>query len=420
MPIAVTALAQDGPPPVRQDADGSRWYPYPPIPGRMLTSATTITGGTQRKAFLDKWKTGKTAGAAVDNLALLAAVLAGEAVVVSSRESGRKAAIQWLRDAGERERAMKADAGTYVHKVAEALWLWAQTPEKRGDLVALPPMPPHLIDAVWATSDDGEDEMLAGVVEAMVDGFTRFAREWDPVLIASEMKVYNLQMGVAGTLDMILVIDNAAIVKGPRGYDVLVRKAGSRVVLIVDIKTGKYLEAGHEEQQACYRRCTECDPTGLGQLIPMYQSDATAILHLRKEFRRGYRLKVIPREADTAAWNSFRDAARLFTRRETVKHVGVTVYPPTAAEGEIPDVDIADLEGYGRAPGALVKAGFEWLTELTVFSRAELTGVKKSKGVTGSPGVKGVGPATADVTEKMLADHGLALKPTPETDTAAA
>lgn len=383
-------------PAVRTDDDGNRWYTYPRN-GRLLTSVTTITGGTHHKPHLVKWSAGLAARAAVDNLELLAAMLA--------EDDGRAKAIGWLRDTAARQRDLKADAGKYVHAVAEALWKWAQTPERRGDLVALPDLPAHLAGVMY------DDDPLTDVVDAMVDGFTRFVREWNPKLYASEMKVYNAELGVAGTLDMILIIEDAAIERHPAGYWVLVRRPGERVVLIVDIKTGRTLDPTHEEQLAAYRRMTEADPTGFGDLIDMPDSDACAILRLRAEFRRGYQLRIIDRKAETAAWNDFRNAARLFTRREATKQVGRVIYPPTDVVGEFPDTDIADLEGYDRVPGVLVAAGIETLQELTIYTRAELIGSKR-KGQ--DRGVKGIGPAFADIIERMLKDHGEHLAEPPQ------
>lgn len=398
----------------RTDHDtGNRWYPYPRNPAHLLTSVTTITGGTHRKYHVEKWKCAVTGQTAIANLGVLAEIAAGRAWLVSTRQTGPDAAAKWLEQTADRERDIKAEAGKYVHATAEALWLWAQTPERRGDLIALPELPPWLARVMY------DDRKLPDVVAAMVDGFTRFVKDWNPRLMYAEMRVYNVELGVAGTADMILIIEDAAI---ERRYsrdrktwtDVLVRRPGQRVTLVVDIKTGKYMDPTYDEQVAAYRRMTEADPTGFGDLIDMPASDGCAILHLRDDFTRGYRLRLIDRRADTEAWNTFQDAARMFTRRERNKHVGRAVYPPTAVTGEFPDVDIDGLDGYGRAPGVLVKAGIATLQELTVYTRAEIIGSKR-KGQ--DRGVRGVGPDTADVIERMLADHGEHLAPETQTQT---
>lgn len=363
-------------------ADGSRTYDYP-VDMRPLWSVTTITGGTQDKSYiLLPWNSRLIARAALGNLDMLKAMLA--------EEDGHDAAFKWLTEAAERNREIKSRAGVFVHDVQEALFNWALTPEGRGDMIPYPEMPDDLTDALY----DGDP--VPEVTTAMIDGFTRFVSEWNPILVHSEMTGYNVQVGVAGTIDLILIIPDAAIRRRGRKL-ALVRKRGSRVVLLIDTKTGKTLAAPMEEQLAAYQHMTECDPTGLGHLRKMPPVDAVAVLHLRKEFKRGYRLKIIDPLAATAGWNRFRKAASIWVERENIKSVGVPVYPPTDIEDEFPPADVADLERYGRAPSALVKAGFATLDDVAAFNAEQLEEFS------------GIGPKTVPLIRTMLADYGMAL-----------
>lgn len=365
------------------DKTGSRTYRYP-ADQRDLWSVTTITGGTQDKShILIPWNSRLISNAALDNLDMLKAMLA--------EENGRQLAMDWLKDTGERNREIKSRAGVFVHDVVEALFNWALMPEGRGDAIPYPDIPEDLAEAFY----DGDP--VPEVVAAMIDGFTRFVSEWNPILVHSEMTGYNVQLGVAGTIDLILIIPDAAIVRRGKKKLALVRKKGSRVVLLIDAKTGKYLTATMEEQLGGYEHMTECDPTGLGDLRKMPPVDAVAVLHLRREFKRGYRLKIIDPRAATAGWNRFRKAAQIWVEREDIKAVGCTVYPPTEVEGGFPDVDIADQERYGRAPSALVKADFVTLADVTTVTADELEVFK------------GIGPKTVPIIREMLNDYDMYL-----------
>jgi hypothetical protein len=365
---------------------GSRWYPYPADPDLRLTSITTITGGTDSKPWLYGWQSRMGARFAVDHLDMVEAVLTGRATLVATKESGHKAAVKLIMDTSEHLRDIKSRAGTYVHDVLEALIRWAQMPGHSGDMVAYPAIPVDLMEALY----DGEP--LPEVVAAMVDGFVQFVCDWNPRFITSEMTVYHVQLGVAGTLDMIVEIDDADVAQQGE-YMVLVRREGHTLSICADAKTGRILDAPMEEQVCTYPRMKEAN-VGLGELAPMPHTDYAGILWMRHTFKRGYKFRIVPPARATAAWNRFLKAASIFLEREQIKIVGQTVYPPTAIEGEYPDVLIADMEGYPRAPIALDKAGFEWLSELTKFTADYLL-----------ENVKGIGDKTVPVIRAMLRDR---------------
>ena len=73
------------------------------------------------------------------------------------------------------------------------------------------------------------------------------------------MTVYNLALGLAGTLDIIVRIPGFTV--GRTGVFI----PGSGVQVCVDAKTGKNLSVTWREQVAFYRRCPECS-TPLGEM----------------------------------------------------------------------------------------------------------------------------------------------------------
>lgn len=361
--------------------DDSRFYPYPPT-GEQLDSVTTVIGATNSKPWIKKWYGTSSMAWAVDHMSLLAQTL---------RDEGRQAAIDLGKDAAEQLRAVKADAGTYVHDVQEALILWAASPGRTGSDIALPVLPDHLRDAWY------DDEPLVDVVDWMVDGFLAFVTHFDPVIEATEMAVYNQPLGIAGTLDMIIVLTGYAI--HPDG-DRLIACRGSVVSVCVDTKTGRNPEGTWKEQLAAYRRMTEC-LLPMGDLQPMPRTDAAAVLHLRPSYPDGYLLMMVAGPADDAAWERFEKAASIYRERQSVKGKPGKAIRPLRADGTMPGPRICDLasEGYGRALSPLGKA-LGAATELEDLARFTVADVLA---------VKGVGPKLIETIRLMLADHGLSL-----------
>jgi len=369
-------------------ADGFRFYPYPPT-DEQLDSVTTVISGTNYKPWIAKWHGSSSMAWAVDNMTLLAKTLKAE---------GRKAAIDLGKDEADRLRALKADAGVYVHDVQEALILWGASPGRTGEDITIPLLPEHLADAWY------DDEPLTDVVDHMVDGFITFVSQFNPVFEATEMTVYNYRLGVAGTLDMIIVLSGYAISRGtgPRGEDELVASPGSVLRICVDAKTGKNPEGTWKEQLAAYRRMTEC-LLPLGELHPMPATDCGAVLHLRPDYPDGYLLMLVSARDDEAAWERFKAAAMIYRDRQKVKDKPGTAIRPLRADGTMPGPRLCDLasEGYGQALAPLreaLGAGAE-LEDIARFTEADLLAVK------------GVGPKRIEVIRVMLADHGLSLAP---------
>lgn len=370
----------------RNDSDS---YIYPPT-GEPLTRVTTVldeTHGKQR--YLVPWSARLAAECAVDNLDVLEAVLSGRAVAVHSRESGRQAAVDLAKGRAGEVRDLKRDVGSHVHAMVEALILWQASPEGHGSGLALPALPAHL------AGQDYDGDPVEFVAEWMVDGFMNWVADYQPQFLAAEMTVFNQPLGVAGTLDKIVRLPGLAIGKAGRFIP------GDGVTICGDVKTGRNPDVTWQEQIAAYRHFPEADRDGFGNLVPMFATDAGAVLHLRPEHPRGYRFHLISGADDATAWNTFRRDVEIFQSRKARKAKPGKVCYPLRADGTIQQPRIADLdgEGYGRAIAPLVKAlgsdaDLEQLAAMTAGSLLKL---------------KGIGGKTVDTARVMLADHGLHL-----------
>lgn len=375
------------------NADDERWYPYPPT-GELLDSATTIIGGTDAKRYLLGWAGSVSMAWAIDNMDLLKQTL---------KTGGRKAAIDLGKDEAKRLRSVKADAGKHIHDVMEALILWAAEPERTTHHVPYPDLPEHLKGALY----DGDP--IEDVIAAMADGFVQWVADFNPRFLATEMAVYYYDLGVAGTLDMIVVLTGYDICNGRNCHERVcpgrgshcVPAPGNELVICIDGKSGREPD-GAREQLALYRRCPECRPDKLDtELYPTPKTRAGAVLHLRREYPGGYLLMIVAADDDEEAWETFQAAARTFRARQKRKgKVGHSVRP-LRADGTMPGLRLCDLaaQGYGYALAPLRKAlGADCeLEHLATFTRADVLAVK------------GVGPKIIETIQQMLTDNGLSL-----------
>lgn len=373
-------------------ADGSRDYPYPPT-GELFPSVTTILSATEGKPWLPGWAAGLAAEYAIDNLAVLAALIEERIAAFTGEMSRREAealarreAVTLAKKESERIRDRKRDTGGYVHDVVEALILWQASPEGTGGDLVLPLLPEHL------EGEDYDGIPVEEVAEVMLDGFLNFVADFRPVFQAAEMTVYHPALKTAGTLDMIVDLPGLAVGRAGRFVP------GDGVRVCTDTKTGKNLSATVPEQIAAYRRMTVARMP-LGDLVPMPETECGAILHLRPEHDRGYRLMLISGADDAAAWNRFRRAIELHHGRKGAKAKPGKVCRPLRADGTIPQPRLADLdgEGYGRVLSPLMKTGIGDLEQLAAMTAGQLLATK------------GIGGKTVDAVRAMLADHGLAL-----------
>lgn len=358
---------------------GHRYYIYPPT-GERLISVTTVLSETDGKPYLVPWSARLAAEYAVSNLDLLAR---------TAKAEGFRAAVDLAKDQAKIIRDRKADAGTFVHDVVEALVLWAASPDGTGSDVPLPLLPERLVGA------DYDDQPLEDVTDWMIEGFLNFNADFRPQYLAAEMTVFNQALGVAGTLDLIGILHGLGISRSGR----LIPVQGGCVTPMIDVKTGKHLSVTWREQIATYRRCPEC-LLPMGEIAAMPATDCGMVLHLRPEYERGYRLMLIAGEDDEKAWQTFLSALATNQDRAAARLKPGKVVYPLREDGTMRQPRLADLdgEGYGRVLSPLLKAGIADLEQLAAMDAETLLKTK------------GIGGKTVETARKMLADHGLHLQ----------
>lgn len=362
-----------------KDSDGNRWYNYPPT-GERFISVTAVHGATEGKPWLVNWSAKRAALRLVDNVAAITTML---------ERDGRDDTLAYLAKDAERDRQLKADTGTYVHDVVEALILWAASPEGTGTEIVLPVLPDDL------QGQDYDDDPVEDIADLMTDGFLRFVKDWEPRFEAAEMTVYHPGLKMAGTLDIIAKLHGYAI--DPH-LNMFVPAPGNVLTGCIDVKTGKWPSVTWQEQIAAYRRMREC-LLPMGQLVPMPATDFGAVLRLRPEYDDGYKLMLVSGDDDAKAWRTFVGALHLFQDRAAAKAKPGKVVYPAGEDGTIPAPLLADLdgEGYGRALAPLAKAGLRSLADLAALDSRQCQAIK------------GVGPKTVSALRELLASYRLSF-----------
>lgn len=348
----------------RIERPDGRFYTHPLGDGQ-YESVTSILSATRGKPWLQDWAAKKAAALLLRNMGAIQAMLT---------EQGYPATLTYLKQAARRDREVKADIGSHIHDVQEALILDAD----------VPPLPDHLAGLVLDDYDDTDElvEVTPEWVDRISDGFTAFVDDFGVEFEMAEATVANPQYEFAGTLDII------AVLKGLRTN--LAR-------FLLDTKTGKIVDSDVGEQLAAYRRCREVW-IDLGNIEAMPQVHGCAVLHLRATYSRGY--KVLEQPADVAAWRRFlarRDVLRGYT--EQPKPYGRPLYP-ALPDGTQPSPMIEDIDedgGFNRTRGPLIAAGVERLDDLVAFTAADLLAVK------------GIGGKSLDAIRAVLADRGMTL-----------
>lgn len=349
----------------RIDRPDGRWYSHPLGDGQ-YESVTSILSATRSKPWLQAWAAKKAA-------ALLLADLPG--ITAMHETQGYAATLSYLKGAATRDREVKADIGSHVHDIIEALIL-------DGDL---PPLPDHLAGLVLDDYGDEGDEAIEITPEwaaTIADGFLAFVDDFDVEFEMAEATVAHPEHRYAGTLDIITILK-------------ALRTAHARY--LIDSKTGKVVDPDANEQLSAYRRAREVW-IDLGNVERMPATHGAAVLHLRTTYARGY--KLLQQPADTAAFHRFlARRAVLAGFAEQPKPKGRPLYP-ALPDGTQPAPMIEDIDedgGFNRVRRPLIAAGVERLDDLVVYTAADLLAVK------------GIGVKSLDAIRAVLADRGMTL-----------
>ena len=201
-------------------SSGDRTYAWPPQPPYEfeVASVTYSIGNGYPKPFLIPWAAKITAECAVDNHAIVAAML---------EKDDQRGAIDYLKGARNRSAGAKADRGTIVHAALES----HLTGEK---------LDPKVLGA--QLEEARVPRSLWKGAHGMVEGVLLFLDEWKPEIFHSEQTVFSRAHEYGGTAD---VLGRAGIEKKPT-------KARENVV--IDVKTGKSIYDDTAMQLCAYAR----------------------------------------------------------------------------------------------------------------------------------------------------------------------
>ena len=349
----------------RFDRPGGRWYVDPLDTDREYYSVTSVLSATRHMPWLGKWEAKLAAQYAARNHDFLGTVIANE-------DTGVDGAIDLIKGAAGRSHNLKADVGSYIHSVIEALILDSDPPS----------IPDHLNGKRIPYS--GDDDIITidqAWLDSVIMGFFYFVEDFDVEFEMAEATVVHPGNQHAGTLDFVAVLKRLRV--------------GTRI--LGDVKTGMRLGGDVNVQLAPYRYSTEVWLDNLGNRARMPKVDRAAVLHLRTTYERGY--KLLQQPADSDAYAKF--LRRLQVVRDVdsaVKATGRPLYPAMADGSQPPPlVEDIDWPGFNPYRKPLRRAGVKDLGSLACMSEGELLAVK------------GIGKAAIPHVMNLLAAHGMAL-----------
>ena len=176
------------------------WPPRPPYEFEVLSSTSAINGGLP-KPFLVGWAAKLVAETAVDDLAVIQAMV---------EKGDHQGAIAHLKGAPYRKRQAAADRGTLVHAAIEG-YIGGKTMAEVVDL------------AKEELKEERVPEKLHKSTLKMIGGLVQFLMDEEPDIIWSEQTVFSRTHGYAGTPDIIARM----------------RVGGSLQPVVIDVKTSK-------------------------------------------------------------------------------------------------------------------------------------------------------------------------------------
>lgn len=348
----------------RIDRDDSRYYIDPADADNVYDSVTTVLGATTSKdLILVPWAAKLTATYAIDHLDFMAQVV---------KETSRDGAIDLLKGESRRLREVKADIGSHQHDILEALIIDERIPD----------VPEHLA----GVEIDGEKVDQ----DAISDGFLNFDADFQPEYEMAEATVANPVLGVGGTLDGVAWLPNVRVPG----------KATKGARICFDAKTGSHIYDEHRAQIVSYKNMTEVWVDELGNKAAMPEVDICGILHVRPEYKRGYKLYVVPPKDERYYMDWFINCLATYRSQVDAKKRRLTVFYPPLADGSQPAPLIEDVDGwgFGKYRNKLLDAGLLDLADVAAFTVVELCQVK------------GIGPKAPDVIRETLRQFGLTLK----------
>jgi hypothetical protein len=339
-------------------------YRDPVDPDLAYPSVSEVLNATTPKPWLTAWAAKVAAEFVVDNL---------DTVTTVSRDVGRAAAVDLIKGESRRRRETKADIGSQQHAVLEALLTDAP----------IPPLPDNLVDV--EIDGDTVDH------DAISDGLINFLTDFGVEVVLAEATVCSVAHGYAGTLDLIADFPGLQLPKRPA-------VEGRPVRLMVDCKTGVSLGSEVIAQLVAYERADEVWIDRLGNKVRMPEVDGLAVLRVRREYDRGYKLLLLPGDLATEAFAWALQSLAILRQRKRFDRLRWTPLYPPRPDGTQPAPRLEDLDpdsAVGRAVKPLRAIGAYTVDDVAMMTAAEVKAVK------------GVGPKMFTALSALLADHGL-------------
>lgn len=298
--------ARQQPPGARLDGEGNRLWAWSGTGViEEFYSVTTMIGGGIPK-HLQAWYARLVAELAYTDVerlgkrALRRWTSEGKRYLAEQREAGMKLeradetprglALRWLKGEPERFRDLRADEGEDIHDAAEALVL------------------EHAREGARLYAATGELPVYPDEIAPRMTSFVRFLRDYGPVYLATEARIYNRTRSYAGKGDAFLKVkvpddwrpDPATGIRWP-----LIEPGWLR--LAVDYKSGRAIYHEVAIQTAAYRNGEFIGhPDGRTEL-PVPATDGAAVLHLRP---RDYRFDLL--RSDDRPFRVFLFAREIF------------------------------------------------------------------------------------------------------------
>lgn len=198
----------------RKGRDSPRTYAWPPLPPHEFEVISVTSAIDLPKPYLIGWAAKMTAQAAVDDHAIVGAMLA---------KGDERSALDHLKGARYRDMNTKADRGTIVHAALESYLagrpLAKETVEEQLREARVPLN-------MWKST------------AAMIAGLMEFLHDEEPEVYWSESTVYSRQHGYAGTPDFLGRM----------------RVGGSLKNVVMDVKTSKAIYDETALQTCAYGR----------------------------------------------------------------------------------------------------------------------------------------------------------------------
>lgn len=274
--ITIDAGPQDA---TTDPRSGLRWYDWQ---GRPLLSVTSARRTLGLPHGLHQWTINQVISRALDDHDGLHAILERPR---KPRErvrdkNVREEAARWLRSAANEERDRKAALGTAVHDLARLLTDPADVP-----------------DIVKATAGRTEYDIPADLIRPRLAAFHLWRREAGVTILASEAQCFNLAVGYAGSMDLLI-------------------RARDGSVWVVDIKTGDATYPEYALQLSAYRHAEFVGSAGVVDhetTALLHSAAGVAVLHLDDT---GAEPQVIRDDEET--WNAYR--ALLYVARWMTAH----------------------------------------------------------------------------------------------------